>query len=202
MNGMYSDMQVALRGANSDITVISFSPKGISWSSYLSLVDQIKETIDIEGYAPFTQHQAFIIGKKKPMVTLIKGIDLSLEPTVTPLYFLVRKELFEIKRDNTISNQALGESALKDAKATLQQLAEHTESYIDNNGNQGQKTVSGILVGSQLARSLGVRINDQVTIMSLESESITFGNISQARRFKVVGYYETSNSLPKKRKLA
>ncbi len=70
---------------------------GFSSSSYLSLMEQIENTIEVKGYAPFSQHLAFIIGRGKSMVTSLKGIDVSREANATLLRFFVRTESFEKK---------------------------------------------------------------------------------------------------------
>ncbi len=191
MSGMEKDMMGALKGANSDMTVYSYSPEGFTWSSYRSLVTLIEEKIDIKAYAPFTQHQAFIRGKEKPLGTLIKGIDVAREADATPIHFFVRTESFEIKRDNTVMDKELAEFERSEAQRILSQLAPHFETHTDTDGNQRRSKVHGIIVGSQLARNLGVGIDDMVTIVSLETRITPMGEMPRAKRFKVVGFYET-----------
>ncbi len=187
MNGFEKDLRGALQRVNGDLIVYSLSPSGLSWSEDSLLMKHIDKTIDITGFAPFTQNQAFIMGKKKPMLTLIKGIDILYEPDVTPINFFIRTESFENKRNNTQIDDA------SEVKATniLKKLKPHFETIQDQTGKARKKKVNGIIIGSQLAKELGVDINDWVTIMSLEARLTPMGDMPRAKRFKVVGFFES-----------
>ncbi len=183
MNGFEKDLKGALQRVNGDLTVYSLSPDGIKWQIENPLLNKIKETVEIKAFAPFTQHQAFIMGKHKPMLTLIKGIDVSLEPGVTPINFFVRSDSFESKRDNSqVDNKSSPE-----IDEILKKLTPHFET------GQGQvkKKVYGIIIGSQLAKELGVDIGDWVTIMSLEARITPMGDMPRAKRFRIVGFFES-----------
>ncbi len=191
MNGMRKELQGALRGAESDMTIYSVLEEGFSWDEKAPLVDTIKAEIDIKAHAPFTLHQAFVMGPQKPMGTLIKGIDLLQEPKVTPLDFLIRTESFETKRDNTNPNREIEEAEREKAQSILSQLAPHFETVKDRFGNIRKNEVHGIIIGSQLARNLGVGIDDTVTIMSLENRITPMSGTPRTKRFKVIAFFET-----------
>lgn len=180
MNGFEKDLKSALQRVNGDLTVYTLSPGGIKWSEESSLAEKTRAVEGIEALAPFTHHQAFIMGKHKPMLTLIKGIDTSLEPEVSPIHFFVRTESFENKRDNT----RIGEDDETQSKEILKQLSAHSI------GDEGRQ-VYGIIVGSQLAKELGVDIGDWVKVMSLEARITPMGDMPRAKRFKVVGFFES-----------
>lgn len=181
MNGFENDLKGALQRVNGDLTIYTFSPEGIKWQNGSPLVKRIEETVKIKAYAPFTQHQAFIVGKHKPMLTLIKGIDTTLEPGVTPINFFIRTESFESKRDNSRINAT-------PHPATDQILSQLSPQPQDQDN---EKKVHGIIVGSQLAKELGVDIGDWVTIISLEARITAMGDMPRAKRFKVVAFFES-----------
>lgn len=191
MNGMEKELRSALKGANSDLTVYSYSSDGFEWKKESTIVQRIKQLIDVKSYAPFTQHQAIIMGPHKSLVTILKGIDIINEPKVSPLHFLVRTESFVVKRDNTHSNQLLSATELKKAQAILEDLKPHFEIVKNEKGVNVKQRVTGIIIGSQLARNLKVGINDKVTIMSFETRMTPMGEVPRVKRFKIIGFYES-----------
>ncbi|MBU2643518.1 ABC transporter permease, partial [bacterium] len=191
MNGMEKEMREALRGAESDLTVYSMSMGGFPWGPDNSLIDRIKEAVEIKAYAPFTSHQALINGPQKSAGTLIKGIDGSREADVVPIEFFIRTESFETKRDNSNPGRKIGESERLKAKKILAQLKPHLEPFKDADGNVRQTKTTGIIIGSQLARNLEVRVGGFVTVMSPETRMSPMGEIPRSKRFKVVGFFES-----------
>lgn len=191
MNGMEKEMREALRGAESDLTVYSMARGGFPWGDENPLISLIEDVIDIKAYAPFTTHQALIMGPQKPAGTLIKGIDAEREAEVVPISFFVRTDSFEYKRDNTNPGRTMAEAERRKAQDILTRLKPHLEPVTDASGVERQTKVTGIIVGSQLARNLDVAIGDFVTIMSLETRMSPMGEIPRSKRFKVVGYFES-----------
>ncbi len=191
MNGMEKEMREALRGAESDLTVYSMASGGFPWGTDNPLIDRIKKTVDIKAYAPFTTHQGLIMGPQKPAGTLIKGIDGRLEAEVVPIDFFIRTESFETKRDNSNPGREIADSEREKAQKILAQLEPHLEQVEDINGQLRQTKVTGIIIGSQLARNLEAVIGDFVTLMSLETRMSPMGPIPRRKRFKVVGFFES-----------
>lgn len=191
MNGMEREMREALRGAESDLTVYSMSTSGFRWNAVDQLVDLIRETVDIKAYAPFTTHQALIRGPQKPSGALIKGINADMEADVVPITFFIRTKSFEFKHDNSNPDRELAEFERLKAEKILAQLKPHLEPVKDSTGTVRQTKVTGIIVGSQLARNLEVEIGEFVTLMSLETRMSPMGEIPRSKRFKVVGYFES-----------
>ena len=191
MNGMEKEMREALRGAESDLTVYSMSMNGFPWGAENQLIDRIKESIPIKGYAPFTTHQAFIIGPQKPAGTLLRGIDADLEADVVPINFLIRTRSFEHKRDNSDPGKEMEETERLKTQKILEELKPHMEPVKDSYGVIRNTKVTGIIIGSQLARNLEVEIGEFVTLMSMETRMSPMGEIPTSKRFKVVGYFES-----------
>ncbi|MBU2514884.1 FtsX-like permease family protein [bacterium] len=187
MNGFENDLKSALQKVNGDLTIYSLSPDGIKWDADKALATRISETIDIKAYAPFTQNQAFIIGKHKPMITLVKGIDINLESGVTPINFFIRTQSFESKRDNSL----IDNESKPEIKEILEKLKPHSEPIIDQNSPVSKKKTTGIIIGSQLAKELSVDIGDWITIMSLEARITPMGDMPRAKRFRIVGFFES-----------
>jgi len=191
MNGFEKDLRSALQEANGHLSILSYGPEGFEWDSNKRLKEKIDKTTDPVALAPFTQHQAFIVGKNKPLGTLIRGIEIALEPHVIPLYFSIRTESFETKRDNTDTAKAVDQKTRKKVQHILSLLQPHKEISVNKSGKYQQANISGIILGSQLARNLGVDIGNWVTVMSFETRKTPLGEIPRAKKFKVVGFYES-----------
>jgi len=192
MNGMEKEMREALRGAESDLTVYSMNRGGIVWGADNNkLIERIKETIELKAFAPFTTSQALIMGPQKPGATLVKGIDARREADVGPINFYIRTESFEYKRDNSNPGREMAASEQLKAQEILTQLEPHLETVKDADGSPRQTKITGIIVGSQLARNLEVVIGDFVTVMSLETRMSPMGEIPLSKRFKLLGFFES-----------
>jgi lipoprotein-releasing system permease protein len=191
MNGFEKDLKESLQGINGHITVYTFTPGGFEWDTKKNIATKIKQEIPVKAIAPFTEHQALIMGGSKPQGTFVKGIDVDKEVEVSPLGFMIRTQSFEVLRDKSEYHDKNNKQLLDKAKKILAQLRPHTEIQIDEHGNSRKVTVTGIIIGTQMARKMAVRINDWVKIMSPEERITPMGNMPRAKRFKVVGFFES-----------
>ena len=191
MNGFEKDLKESLQGINGHITVYTFTSNGFEWKEDTNIGERIAQEVPIEAIAPFTQHQALIMGSSKPQGTLVKGIDVDREMEVSPLGFMLRTKSYEILRDKSEYKDKNNKQLLEKARKILEQLKPHSELKIDSQGNTRKVTVTGIIIGSQMARKLNVQINDWVKIVSPEERITPMGKMPRAKRFKVVGFFES-----------
>lgn len=191
MNGFEKDLRESLQGINGHINVYVFTSNGFEWKSDSNIGTQIAQEVPIEAIAPFTQNQAFIMGSSKPQGTLVKGIDVEKEIEVSPLGFMIRTESYEVLRDKSEYKDKNNKQLLEKAREILNLLKPHSELIIDSQGNTRKVTVTGIIIGTQMARKLNVRINDWVKIISPEERITPMGKMPRAKRFKIVGFFES-----------
>jgi len=191
MNGFEKDLRGALQGASGHLSVYSFVADGIHTLEAERLEKQIKEVIPVEATAPFINRQALIMGKNKPMGTLVKGIDPKKELGLVKMGRFLRKELFNVKRDNHSNDEDQIEKSRIEAEKILERLPSHIETVINEKGESKQVRITGIVIGSQLAKNLGVEIEDDVTMITPEERITPMGNMPRAKRFKVVGFFES-----------
>ena len=187
MNGFEKDLRESLQGVNGHILVHSLTPSGLRGEEKKTLEQRIGKLVDIEALAPFTQNQALIMGRHKPMGTLVKGIDPSAESAVSPLHHMIRTESFEVKRKREAGE---ADAAKKTAKI-LSALLPRMERVVEKDGSVRNAKVSGIVVGSQLAKNLGVKVGDWVRLISPEERITPMGNMPRAKRFKVIAFFES-----------
>ena len=191
MNGFETDLRGALERANAHVTTYTLSQKGFFWEKEGPLMEKIRSHADPVAAAPFISNQALILGKNRPMGTLIRGIDPDLEIDVTRMDFFIRTELFDVKRDNTNHSDQTASAEVIKAKKILSLLAPHVEQIEDSDGTTRNVKTSGIIIGSQLAKNLGVDINDYITIVTPEERITPMGNMPRAKKFRVVGFFES-----------
>lgn len=193
MNGFEKNVSEALQGVGGHLTISTMKTTGIAWEKDSPLLNTIKETINVEAIAPFTANQAMLMGPNKPAGTYIKGISPMKELEVSNLTNLIRTELFEVKQKRALTPQEKEEKRKKTIEI-LSKLPAHYEMIPNQDGKMVRKKVSGILIGSQLARNLGIDINDWVMVISPEERVTPMGNMPRAKRFKVVGFFESGLS--------
>lgn len=182
--GLSGTLKAALQGANGHLTIYSYSNKGFQWGDGNPLKKTIFDTIPAKAIAPFTHNQALVMGPSKPMGTLVKGIIPEQEANVSPLDHYLKKELFDSHDEEEGSSNI-------DTQDILKALTPHMEEVEDIHGNKRKQKVSGIILGSQLAKNMNVALGDFVTLISPEERITPMGNMPRAKKFKVVGFFES-----------
>jgi len=189
MNGFEKDLRGAIQGANAHLTLYKFASSGINYSAGSPEMDKLKANPEVLAVSPFTSNQALLIGPGKPQGAMIKGIDPILEPKVTQMEFFIRTRLFEEKRDNSQEQATAEESRI--AREALAALAPSQKEWYDSDGLPHTNRLAGIILGSQMAKSLGVGVGEIVTLVSPEARLTPMGNMPRAKRFRVEGFFES-----------
>lgn len=190
MNGFEKDLKGALQGANGHLSLTSIG--SISWEGDNDpAFDALKNHPDVLALSPYTTSQALIMGPFKPVGALVKGIQIDTEPKVSELYHFLRSHGFEVKRDNRKGKSALSEKEIKKAQGILNSLRPHRREVTNQAGETQNKRVTGIILGSQLARNLGAEIGSFVTLVTPKERATAFGPLPRAKKFYVVGFYES-----------
>ena len=122
MNGFETDLRGALERANAHVTTYTLSQEGFFWEPEGPLMEKINGYAAPVAVAPFVSNQALILGNNRPMGTLIRGIDPSLEVDVTRMDFFIRTESFDVKRDNTNHSDQTANAEIIKAKEILSLL--------------------------------------------------------------------------------
>ncbi|MDT8445953.1 MAG: ABC transporter permease [bacterium] len=189
MNGFERDLRRAIQGANAHLTVYKFGTKGLEYQPGSATLSKLLAHPEVVAASPFSTNQALLMGPSKPQGSMIKGIDPVLEPQVTQMDFFIRTRLFEAKRDN--SQAQASEEQIRIAREVLASLETSDKEWFDAEGRQHQSRLAGVILGSQLAKNLGVGIGDLVTLVSPESRLTPMGEMPRAKRFRVEGFFES-----------
>ena len=188
MNGFEKDLRHALEGANGHLNLSGFGP--LAWSEGAPAFAPLLKNPEVETASPYLTTQALLMGPGRPQGALIKGIDIKTEPLVTELLFFLKDNDLENRQDRRTQDKALPEAEKKKSMDILAQLPPHQETIME--GSQSLSTpVTGMILGSRLARALGVGKGDFVTLVSPNERITPFGPMPKTKRFYVVGFFES-----------
>lgn len=191
MNGFEKDLLSALEGANPHLSIQSMVSSEIPEEELSSLSLPFKNNEKVKGIAPFTTNQALIMGRDKSQGSIIRGIDPSQELKITRIEMFVRTKLFDDQQQQDLTEEER-EAERENAKEIIKSLSPHVENIINDQGKLIKRKVSGIIIGTQLAKKLGVLVNDWVTVFSPTEERVTpMGNMPRVKKFRVVGFFES-----------
>lgn len=186
MNGFETDLRGALIGANSSLTVYKIDQQGRGMEDYPETMELIEKTIKVNGMAPFTMNQALLTAREKPKGTLVKGIDPLLEGKTSNFTQYLRTETYLQKQTDEEKHKSFNR-----AKTILANLSSRVIETVKQDGETRKIRVAGIIIGTQLAQSLGVMIGDLITMISPEERITPMGNLPRAKKFQVVGFFES-----------
>ena len=158
MTGLQQELQARILGSSAHVYV--WKPAGIT--DYQAEVAKLRAVAGVIGAAPAVEGKAMITSDSGEGFVQLKGIDPTLEPSVT-----------DIGR------------ALTDG--SLDQLTPPSEDEFP-----------GIVLGKDLAGSLGAMVGDTVTLLTPNGTLSPMGVMPRQKRFKVVGtfrlgFYEVDN---------
>lgn len=148
MNGFDREIKTRILNLVPQVTIAAWDQDLPNWQSLEPLIQSNSE---IQNSAPFIETQAMINTQGNPNFGVLKGIDPTLEPLVSPI------------------THCLTEGNLSDLKPGK----------------------FGIILGQDLASSLGVGLGDKVTVIVPKTNLSAVGLLPRIKVFQVVGIFET-----------
>ncbi len=164
MNGFQKEVRDRMLSVVSHIEV--FAPGGAALADATKTLAEIKSHPEVIGAAPFIAAQALVARGEDMKGAIIRGIDPALEPQVT--------DISGGKPDEAMGNT----SAKADALQTIEQL------------KSGE---FGIVLGIELARNLGVRIGEKITLIAPGGQVTPAGVVPRLKQFTVVGVFDSGH---------
>jgi len=177
-NGFRQDLQDRLLGSMSHVNLLRVESDGIrNWEGLLKRLD--KEPHVVAG-APAMYEQVLISRGAHAQGAVLKGIIPSYERKVSDIL----------------------ESVRSGSAAPLEASGESTSSQSDENNPLSARVTAAlppILLGQDMANSLGAQVGSLVTVTSPQGELTPFGIVPKYARFKVVGifnsgFYDSDNT--------
>ncbi len=172
MNGFQKEVRDRMLSVVAHIEV--FAPGGAALPDAARTLAEVKVHPQVVGAAPFIAAQALVARGEDMKGAIIRGIDPALEPQVTDVSGGKLDAANTDGAGNPNSNVNVKAAALQ----TLQQL------------KSGE---FGIVLGIELARNLGVRMSDKVTVIAPGGQVTPAGVVPRLKQFTVVGVFDSGH---------
>jgi len=137
----------------------------LSWDNaienYAQVAQRVESVTGVTAATPFILTQVMVSTGGQVTGAVLRGIDIRSAPKVISLARILKKGTWQ---------------ALEDPPLT--------------EGQRGQE-LGGIILGQELARSLGLSLNDTLSLISPLGEMTPLGRIPKMRPFRLVGIFES-----------
>ncbi|MFQ5894309.1 MAG: lipoprotein-releasing ABC transporter permease subunit [Nitrospinota bacterium] len=164
MSGFERELRNKILGAQSHVIVLQYGGRGMA--DHRQVIGRVERVKGVVSASPFIYNQVMLTSRDGVSGTVVRGVDPALEGRVT-----------EIEK-----NMRAG---------SLRALADYRPPPRSGGDAEGAPPRAAIILGKELARSLGVGEGDDVTMVSPLGTMTPAGLIPRARRFRVVGVFES-----------
>ena len=162
MTGFERELKNRITDTNSHIVVRPADGRLEQWESTAA---KIMTVSGVESVSPFTQHQALLRTRDRSSGLIIRGVAQDSTAADQLRRYLV----------NSQDLPALFDPPLVEIE--------------DGQGGQHETKLPGLVIGRELARSLGLYKGATVSVLAPQVSSSPFGLVPRFRRFLVVGVY-------------
>ena len=164
MTGFEKELRDKILGANAHIVI---RPLGGMLTRVPEFLAEVEKVPGVRSVTPFSYHQVLARTDKSSTGLLIRGITKE-SPTAKMLQDAVEQpESFDALFDEQTMNVPVAAGGTEEA------------------------TLPGIIVGRELARTLGLHVGTTLSLLAPQVTSSPFGLVPTFRRFLVVGIYKT-----------
>ena len=164
MTGFEEDLRDRILGFNPHVVISSL--QGFV-DGYAEVVEAVRQGPDVVAVAPFVYGQVMVSAGQSVSGSLVRGVDPSLASAVVDIG----------------SHLSFGEVGQLGQKQELTFQTEETVQTVQ---------LSGVLVGHELARQLGVFVGDPINIISpLSATPGPLGVVPRVKRFVIVGVFDS-----------
>jgi len=165
MNGFQKEVRDRMLSVVSHIEI--FAPNGEALPDLARTLAQVKAHPQVIGAAPFIATQALLARGEDMKGTLVRGIDPKLEPAVSDLF-----------------------ADAKNAPAGAGSAGELSRQAVIDKLVPGE---FGVVLGADLARSLGVLTGDKVTLVAPSGQVTPAGVVPRLKQMTVVGTFDSGH---------
>ncbi len=186
-NGMRKDLQERLVGSTSHVDLMRIAGDGIK--DWRPLLARLKQVPHVVAAAPGLYGQVLISHGARSGGGLIKGVIPADEKTVGDLL----QSIVEGSADE-LASQPISESASQPGRGNSGSLHPtfHDKAVKDAApGSVAAQGIPPIVIGQDLADSIGVKVGDGVLVTSPQGELTPLGLVPRYQRFEVVGIFKS-----------
>ncbi len=164
MTGFEKELKNKITSTNSHIVVRALGGKLESWKELSSRIQGIP---GVESVSAFTQNQALIRTRDHSSGIIIRGLQ----------------------KGSAAAKQVAGYEVQGDSVDRLFDPPSFIVS--DADGNESDVKLPGIIVGQELARTMGLYENMAISVLTPQVSSTPFGLVPRFRRFVIAGVYNS-----------
>ncbi|GGA57453.1 ABC transporter permease [Edaphobacter acidisoli] len=169
-NGMERDLQSRLIGSTAHVSLMRVAGDGIR--DWRPLLEKLRHVPHVTAAAPGLYGQVLVSRGVRSGGALIKGVIPKDEETVSDLLQSVKVgSAAELEPENS-------ESAGQQVSESASQVS-------------GSRAIPPIVIGSDLAETLGAQVGDSVLVTSPQGELTPLGLVPKYRTFQVVGIFKS-----------
>ncbi|MCI0480339.1 MAG: ABC transporter permease [Candidatus Dadabacteria bacterium] len=174
MGGFEEELREKILGVSSHIVILSYDGP---MKDYSKIEDETLKFPGVLGASPFIYGQGMMASENNVSGSVVRGIDPGTAGSVTNIEQALGRGILGSKNDDKkrISDEQLSRMG----KEVLNKLNKETES--------GKPP---ILLGKELANTLGVMEGDQVSLVSPFGKMGPFGATAKVKKFEVVGVFD------------
>jgi len=171
MSGFHEDLQKKILGVSTDLVVLGF---GGEMEGYEAVMNTVGQTPGVVSVSPFVYGQVMVSTGRSAQGVYIRGIDPDLELKTT--------EISNYMNEGSID-------FLKPGMADKVQSSLLVEPPMEEPVEEAGE-VPGIVLGRELADSLGAFMGDTIKVISPFGGMGPMGNLPKVKKFRVVGVFE------------
>jgi lipoprotein-releasing system permease protein len=193
-NGFRQDLQQRLLGSTSHVNLMRVENDGIR--DWAPLQQRLEKLPHVQAAAPAIYEQVLISRGARAGGAILKGIVPSDERRVTALLDSVHEGSAQALADAQAKNNCANADAASgqlDSGCTAAQIASPQDS--DPSSLQGAAdriaSMPPIVLGKDLAQTLGAAVGSVVLVTSPQGELTPFGMVPRYMRFKVAGIFQS-----------
>lgn len=169
MKGFEDELRDKILGVNAHIVVLSYNG---AFEDYEDVEKKLLEYDGVSGASPFIYGQGMLVADSNVTGAVIRGIDKDNAGTVTSIHEAIGKGSYTGNK--------------KKSEAELDNLGSELIQGLNENTNSGNPP---IIIGRELASSLGVVMGDVVNLVSPFGKMGPFGPIPKVRKFEIIAIF-------------
>jgi lipoprotein-releasing system permease protein len=170
MTGFEEDLRDRILGFNPHIVVVSYAG---TITNPDEVVQKVKDTPGVAAAAPLVYSQVMLSSGASVSGVVVRGVPADLEEAVVDL------------------KAHLTSGSLAGLGAPFQVPVEGSDKDTDKDGRTDMTTLSGIILGGELAKQLGLALGDPVSVVSPLGTPSPVGPIPRVKRFVLAGTFDS-----------
>ena len=170
MTGFEEDLRDRILGFNPHIVLVSYAG---TIANPDEVVQKVKDTPGVAAAAPLVYSQVMLSSGQSVSGVVVRGVPPDLEEAVVDL------------------KAHLTSGSLEGLGAPFEVPVEGTEKDADKDGRADTTTLTGVILGGELAKQLGLAVGDPVSVVSPLGTPSPVGPIPKVKRFVLAGTFDS-----------